>query len=127
METQDENLKKQLIVWTTNGNKGYKFVYSAERDHYGKYLPTFRGILDSIEFIPSAVSKQPSFLSSPGSNNEPLFREPPQSGTLKLLGMNSFTDAAGYLHIVGEIENNTPTAIRFVKVVGTLYTIRSME
>ena len=121
METQDENLTKQLIVWTTNGNKGYKLVYSSETGPYGKYLPTFRGILDSIEFIPFAVSKQPSFLTSPGNNNEPLFRQPPQSGTLKILGMNSFADAAGYLHIVGEIENNSPTVLKYVKVVGTFY------
>jgi hypothetical protein len=52
---------------------------------------------------------------------EPLIRERSQSGTLKILGMNSFTDTAGYLHIVGEIENNTPGVIKFVKVVGTFY------
>ena len=27
----------------------------------------------------------------------------------------------GYLHVVGEIENNSPTKIQFVKVTGTFY------
>jgi hypothetical protein len=35
--------------------------------------------------------------------------------------MNSFIDSIGSLHVVGEVQNNTPNPANFVKVTGTFY------
>jgi hypothetical protein len=42
-------------------------------------------------------------------------------GALQILSHNSFTDSIGYLHVVGEVKNNTPTNAQFVQVTGTFY------
>lgn len=46
-------------------------------------------------------------------------------GTVKVLSMNSFIDSIGYLHVVGEIENNTPNLITYVKATATFYDINN--
>ena len=40
---------------------------------------------------------------------------------LQILSHNSFTDSVGYLHVVGEVQNNSPTNAQFVQVTGTFY------
>lgn len=40
---------------------------------------------------------------------------------LQILSHNSFTDSVGYLHVVGEVQNNSPTNAQFVQVIGTFY------
>ena len=40
---------------------------------------------------------------------------------LQILSHNSFTDSMGYLHVVGEVQNNTPANAQFVQVIGTFY------
>lgn len=40
---------------------------------------------------------------------------------LQILSHNSFTDSAGILHVVGEVQNNTTTNAQFVQVTGTFY------
>ena len=40
---------------------------------------------------------------------------------LQILSHNSFTDSVGYLHVVGEVQNNTPANAQFVQVIGTFY------
>ena len=42
---------------------------------------------------------------------------------LQILSYNSFTDSIGYLHVVGEIKNNYPSTVTFVRIVGTFYDI----
>ena len=48
-----------------------------------------------------------------------LFQSNPNG--LQILSHNSFTDSVGYLHVVGEVQNNTPTNAQFVQVIGTFY------
>ena len=38
---------------------------------------------------------------------------------LQILSDNSFTDSVGYLHLVCEVQNNSPTNAQFVQVIGT--------
>ena len=38
-----------------------------------------------------------------------------------MLSSNKFLDSAGYLHLVGEIENGTPDPVKFVKATATFY------
>jgi hypothetical protein len=40
---------------------------------------------------------------------------------LEILSHNSFTDSIVYMHVVGEVMNNTPTVAQFVQVTGTFY------
>ena len=40
---------------------------------------------------------------------------------LQILSHNSFTDSVGILHVVGEVQNNSPTSAQFVQVIGTFY------
>lgn len=40
---------------------------------------------------------------------------------LQILSDNLFTDSVGYLHVVGEVQNNSPTNAQFVQVIGTFY------
>lgn len=40
---------------------------------------------------------------------------------LEILSHNSFTDSIDYLHVVGEVKNNSPSDATFVKVIGTFY------
>jgi hypothetical protein len=44
---------------------------------------------------------------------------------LQILSYNSFTDSIGYLHVVGEIKNNYPSTVTFVRIVGTFYDINN--
>jgi hypothetical protein len=44
-----------------------------------------------------------------------------QDKSFKILISNDFIDSIGYLHVVGEVENNTPTNAQFVKITGTFY------
>lgn len=44
---------------------------------------------------------------------------------LQILSHNSFTDSIGYLHVVGEIKNNYPSTVTFVRIVGTFYDINN--
>ena len=40
---------------------------------------------------------------------------------LQILSHNSFTDSIGYLHVVGEVQNNNPTVAQYVEIIGTFY------
>jgi hypothetical protein len=42
---------------------------------------------------------------------------------LQILSHNSFTDSLGYLHVAGEIKNNYPSTVTFVRIVGIFYDI----
>jgi hypothetical protein len=40
---------------------------------------------------------------------------------LQILSHNSFTDSIGTMHVVGEVQNNSPTTATYVEVTGTFY------
>jgi hypothetical protein len=45
--------------------------------------------------------------------------------SLTILSHNSYTDSAGYFHVVGEVENNTPSTAKSVQITGTFYDINN--
>ena len=47
------------------------------------------------------------------------------SNGLQILSHNSFTDSAGYMHVVGEIKNNSTSIATFVKIIGTFYDVNN--
>ena len=44
-----------------------------------------------------------------------------QTPSLKFLSSSNFIDAADYFHVVGEVQNTSPSVLRFVEVIGTFY------
>lgn len=92
---------RSLIVASINGNLGYLLDYSADTNPiYLTYLPKVQNLLKSISF----TSDQPT-----------------AGEGVKILSSSEFNDDLGYVHVVGEIMNNTPDPAEFVKVVGTFY------
>jgi hypothetical protein len=45
--------------------------------------------------------------------------------SITILSHNSYVDSAGYFHVVGEVENNTPSTAEFVQITGTFYDINN--
>jgi hypothetical protein len=77
-------------------------------------------MLKSVKLNAPAQEKKPSFLNSSNISNLPA-SPTQQAEPVRILSSNDFIDTIGYLHVVGEIENNTPANIQFVKVTGTFY------
>ena len=48
-----------------------------------------------------------------------------KSRSVTILNHNSYTDSAGYFHVVGKVENNTPSPAQSVQVTGTFYDINN--
>ena len=46
-------------------------------------------------------------------------------GALQILSSSSYIDEAGYFHVVGELQNNSPSSLNFVQVTGTFYDINN--
>ena len=115
--------KAHAVVSTYNGSYLLlKAQYPVELA--SKISPQFRKLIDSIELIPIQIPK-PSFLetnnipnTSTTENPKPLLNK---SYSIKILSHNSYTDVLGFLHVVGEIQNDTPSSVQFVKVTGTFY------
>jgi hypothetical protein len=87
-------------------------------------LPEFRKIIESIEFLPikKVIPKSPSFFNTSAPiANKLTDNALTDSNGIEILSHSSYTDTLGYLHVVGEIQNNTPANIQFVKVTGTFY------
>jgi hypothetical protein len=41
--------------------------------------------------------------------------------SIRMLSWSDHVDAIDYLHVVGEVENGSPSVIRYLEVVGTFY------
>lgn len=132
MESVDEGLKgnefssktKEFTVWAINDNLGYTFQYSFPADsRFDRYLEGFKNMLKSVTFTTPIPEKKPSFLNSNDTADTSILPSTPtvQDKSFKILSSNDFIDSIGYLHVVGEVQNNTPTNAQFVKVTGTFY------
>jgi len=91
-------------------------------------LPEFKKVIDSIEFLPvqDQISKIPSFMNMSeveGSKSNTASKN--NFSGLQILNHNSFTDSEGYMHVVGELKNNSPSAETYVKIIGTFYDINN--
>lgn len=81
-------------------------------------MDIFKSLNDHFrDFNTNTQAEFNDVLSSPLGSSPSL----PSTGVLKVLSSNSFIDAAGYLHLVGEIENGTPDPVTFVKATETFY------
>lgn len=49
------------------------------------------------------------------------------SDALKTLSLKSYTDDTDYFHVVGEIENDSASAIRYVLVESAFYDVKNQE
>jgi hypothetical protein len=88
----------------------------------GIVLPEFKKVIDSIEFFPISIHKTPSFMTaSELEQSKHIQLSENTLNGLQILSHNSYTDSVGFMHVVGEVQNNSPTAATFVKVTGTFY------
>jgi SLAP domain-containing protein len=122
-----------------------------KNEQYSKYLDDFKTIFNSLEFVSTINEtinkpKQPSFMASEElnesispslSDNEYLedlssefnkaldksFDKLPESKSneLTISSHNSYINSIGNMHVIGEVQNNTPNVIQYVKVTGTFY------
>ena len=84
---------------------------------------------NSLEVTAQSQEKKPSFLNSSNivntsttGNSIPFLNK---SHSVTILSHNSYVDNVGYFHVVGEVENNTPSAAKFVQITGTFYDINN--
>lgn len=84
-----------------NENEWYTSLYSAD--------------------LVTVVASPPESSGSAQNIEESTPTENTKSNALDVLSMNSFIDSIGSLHVVGEVQNNTPNPANFVKVTGTFY------
>ncbi len=74
-----------------------------------------------IVTVVASPSEQSPLVGSAQNTDQSTPPENIKSEALNVLSTNSFIDSIGYLHVVGEVENNTPNVAKFVKVTGTFY------
>jgi hypothetical protein len=125
--------EKQFTVWTINDNLGYRFLFSGPPDsRFDKFVNVFKNMLKTVTITTPPTpppEKKPSFLNSSDIANTPFTGDSipflNKSNSVTILSHNSYTDDVGYFHVVGEVENNTPTTAEFVQVTGTFYDINN--
>jgi hypothetical protein len=79
---------------------------------------------DSLEIASRLDQKQLQQLTKqqPSKENTTLTDAIPESNnTIIILSHNSYIDSAGTMHVIGEVENNTPKVAQFVEIIGTFY------
>ena len=121
---------KHFTVNALNGNIGYRFGYSGPADNrFNKHLDEFKNMLKTVTLTSPIPEKKPSFLNSTTiSNTSSTGNSIPflnKSHSVTILHHNSYTDSVGYFHVVGEVENNTPSTAEFVQITGTFYDINN--
>jgi hypothetical protein len=109
-------------VQVGNNDNYYAILTSYPNESRAIALPKINKFIESIEFLPIQVPKTPSFMngSEMEQSNPSLPLESNPSG-LQILSHNSFTDSIGTMHVVGEVQNNSPTTATYVEVTGTFY------
>jgi len=119
---ENNNISKGLTILTTNNETHFGFAFVYPNVSQTKLIPEFKKVIDSIEFVPIKVAKRPSFIDA---NETEMMIPEIQTGNnpnrLEILSHNSFTDSLGFMHVVGEVQNNSPTNAQFVQITGTFY------
>jgi len=116
------NRVRVLDVMSSNNGNFYAIETAYSNESSAMRLPEFKKLIESIEFIPIQLPKTPSFMNAnetEQSKPSPFLES--SSNGLEILSHNSFTDSIGTMHVVGEVQNNSPTTATFVKVIGTFY------
>lgn len=96
-----------LNVFAEYNDMFYSMSLIYPNDSRSTLLPEFRKVIDSVEFLPIQAIKKPSFMNTEQTNPSSRLESTPSE--LQILSRNSFTDSVGYMHVVGEVQNNSPT------------------
>jgi hypothetical protein len=109
-------------VQVGNNDNYYAILTSYPNESRAILLPKINKFIESIEFLPIQVAKTPSFMNAndTGQSQTTPNLESSSNG-LQILSHNSFTDSIGTMHVVGEVQNNSPTTATYVEVTGTFY------
>jgi hypothetical protein len=139
----DTMIGQNLIdIFIKGPNSFYTIIFSADKNEqqYSKYLDDFKKMLNSLEFVSAneTKKKQPSFMldtnesndSSPIQNlanenvldgKQQLSESLDSNNKIGITSHNSYINSIGHLHVIGEVENNSPLIAEFVKIIGTFY------
>jgi hypothetical protein len=82
------------------------------------------GLITGISLIGNSleVNAQPQLSNTSATGNSIPFLN---KSSITILSHNSYVDSIGYFHVVGEVENNTPSTAEFVQITGTFYDINN--
>ena len=147
-EEQSTNVT-DLVIYTKVNNTFYELDLSSDSNvGYSKYLPDIKKIIDSLEFIPviKPVEKQPSFMMDTKESNDSSSTilnltndhvldlsshnekqqlseslESSNNNKIDIPSHKSYINSIGHLHVIGEVENNSPIIAEFVKIIRTFY------
>jgi hypothetical protein len=133
-------------IFIKGPNSFYNILFFANKNEqqYSKYLDDFKKMLNSLEFVSAneTKKKQPSFMldtnesndSSPISNltndnaldlsnngKQQSSESLESNNKIGISSHNSYINSIGHLHVIGEVENNSPLIAEFVKIIGTFY------
>src|SRR5215204_1262515 len=128
-----------IYIFIKGSNSFNTIIFSADKnEQYSKYLDDFKKMVNSVEFVSTnepKIQKQPSFMmDTKESNNTSLLQNLANENVLDLSNNekqqlsesldsnnNSYINSIGHLHVIGEVENNSPLIAEFVKIIGTFY------
>jgi hypothetical protein len=110
-----------LSVATNKSNTYYLLAISYLNELESELLPKLEKVFDSIEFLPIESPKRPSFLNVNETETQPSSMLESSPNELQILSHSSFTDSIGTMHVVGEVQNNSPSTATYVEVTGTFY------
>jgi hypothetical protein len=116
--------EKGINVFARFNDTFYSIGVTYPEESREKLLPELKKVIDSIQFLPvqDQINKIPSFMNMSeveGSKSNTASKN--NTSGLQILSHNSFTDSEGYVHVVGEIKNNSPSPETYVKIIGTFY------
>jgi hypothetical protein len=115
---------KHLVILTKVDNTFYKIwsFSSLTENWYARNLPEIKRVIDSIEFLTPQKSPDETVSSMTTETSNPSgLDQLSRTNSVEILSHNSYTDSLGFLHVVGEVKNNSPSLVEFVKIIGTFY------
>jgi len=131
-----------IYIFIKGSNSFNTIIFSADKnEQYSKYLDDFKKMVNSVEFVSTnepKIQKQPSIMmDTKESNNTSLLQNLANENVLDLSNNekqqlsesldsnnkidisshNSYINSIGHLHVIGEVENNSPLIAKFVKII----------
>ena len=136
-----------LTIYTKSNNSFYDISFSESTNKskpYPKYLGDFKKILNSLEFVSAneIKQKQPSFMMDTNESNntspirnlanenvpdlsnngkQQLGESLDSNNKIDITSHNTYINSIGHIHVIGEVENNSPLIAELVKIIGTFY------
>ena len=148
-EKKDSTISGEILIYifTKGSNSFYSILFSTDKNQqYSKYLNDFKKMVNSLKFVSTNETKKkiPSFMMDRNEsiNTSPILNltndnaldlsnnekqelsesiDSNKNHKIDIPSYNSYINSIGHLHVIGEVENNSPIIAEFVKIIGTFY------